>query len=507
MPLVVLSLLAALLYPTAVRLRLLDLPLERDEGEYAYAGQLMLDGIPPYELVYNMKFPGIYAAYAAVMGVFGQTVAGIRLGLLLVTTITAVLLYFLGARLFGRAAGTVAAAVYGMLAIAPEAFALHAHATHFIAPFVVGALLLLSKDFTAPRLLGAGALLALGILMKQPALFFAAFAAVYVFLVSRNRTRDVGLLAAGGAIVGALTAAALAAAGVFDRFWFWCVSYAREYVTSLPFSEGVSYLTRNLGGIIGFAPMLWLLAAAGLVFVLQRGSRKQRLMVVGFLIAGALATMPGFYFRHHYFIVLFPALALLAGAAVQLAPAAWPRIAPVTAAIVAIVITVGMSWPRLMDTSSETLTRQMFGLNPFVESPEIAARLRETTQPGDRIVILGSEPQIYFLSDRKSATGYIYAYPLMEEQPFAATMQQEMVRQIEANNPKYVVFVGTSTSWLRKPNSNLTLLDWFSKQSKQWTLDGVVDISEAGTESVWGERAQSYRPRTENFILLYKRAS
>ena len=68
----------------AIRIRLLGMPLERDEGEYAYAGQLMLQGIPPYKLAYNMKFPGTYAAYAAIMSVFGQTTIGIRLGLLVV---------------------------------------------------------------------------------------------------------------------------------------------------------------------------------------------------------------------------------------------------------------------------------------------------------------------------------------------------------------------------------------------------------------------------------------
>ena len=41
----------------AIRIRLLGIPLERDEGEYAYTGQLMLQGIPPYKLAYNMKFP------------------------------------------------------------------------------------------------------------------------------------------------------------------------------------------------------------------------------------------------------------------------------------------------------------------------------------------------------------------------------------------------------------------------------------------------------------------
>ena len=42
----------------AIRIRLLGVPLERDEGEYAYAGQLILQGVTPYTLAYNMKFPG-----------------------------------------------------------------------------------------------------------------------------------------------------------------------------------------------------------------------------------------------------------------------------------------------------------------------------------------------------------------------------------------------------------------------------------------------------------------
>src|SRR5947199_10037617 len=73
------------------RWRLREMPLERDEGEYAYAGQLILQGIPPYKLAYNMKFPGIYAAYALLMLLFGKTTAVVQLGLLLVNEISIVL--------------------------------------------------------------------------------------------------------------------------------------------------------------------------------------------------------------------------------------------------------------------------------------------------------------------------------------------------------------------------------------------------------------------------------
>jgi len=65
---------AAILFIAAIRIRLLSIPLERDEGEFAYMGQLMLQGIPPYSLAANMKLPGTYAAYALIMVLFGQTI-------------------------------------------------------------------------------------------------------------------------------------------------------------------------------------------------------------------------------------------------------------------------------------------------------------------------------------------------------------------------------------------------------------------------------------------------
>src|SRR5207247_6074120 len=75
----------------AVRVRLRDMPLERDEGEYAYAGQLILHGVPPYKEVYNMKLPGTYAAYALTLAVFGQSHSGIHLGVALINAAATIL--------------------------------------------------------------------------------------------------------------------------------------------------------------------------------------------------------------------------------------------------------------------------------------------------------------------------------------------------------------------------------------------------------------------------------
>src|ERR1041384_2963926 len=101
----------------AVRLRLRDMPLERDEGEYAYAGQLMLQGIPPYKLAYNMKLPGTYAAYAVIMAVFGQSPSGIHLGLTVVNAASIILMFLIGRRLLDDVAGVAAATAYAFMSL------------------------------------------------------------------------------------------------------------------------------------------------------------------------------------------------------------------------------------------------------------------------------------------------------------------------------------------------------------------------------------------------------
>ncbi len=82
-----------------IRLRLLATPFERDEGEYAYMGRVILDGGLPYRDANNMKLPGTYAMYALVMALFGGSPTAIHAGLAIVSLATVVLLYLAFRRL------------------------------------------------------------------------------------------------------------------------------------------------------------------------------------------------------------------------------------------------------------------------------------------------------------------------------------------------------------------------------------------------------------------------
>jgi len=240
----------------AIRIRLLDIPLERDEGEYAYAGQLMLQGIPPYKLAYNMKFPGTYAAYALIMALFGQTIVGIHLGLLLINVATILLIFLLGRRLINSIAGIAAAMTYAVLSVSPSVLGFAAHATHFVMLPVLGGTLLLLNESDGrnfERLFASGLLFGTGLLMKQPAVFFVLFGALYLLsndlrrkhgwkrIVLRNLTFDLGAI-----VPFAITCLLLWRAGVFDKFWFWTINYARQYGSLIALGAAPKCLPRLL---------------------------------------------------------------------------------------------------------------------------------------------------------------------------------------------------------------------------------------------------------------------
>jgi hypothetical protein len=120
-----------------VRLRLLALPLERDEGEYAYMGQLLLKGYAPFEMAYNMKFPGTSMMYALIMLVFGQSAEGIHAGFLLINLGTVLLIFLAARRFIGNEIAAFASASYALLSLSPAVLGNAAHATHFVMLFAV----------------------------------------------------------------------------------------------------------------------------------------------------------------------------------------------------------------------------------------------------------------------------------------------------------------------------------------------------------------------------------
>jgi hypothetical protein len=520
-----LILILVILLFSAIRFRLRDYPLERDEGEYAYAGQLMLEGVPPYQLAYNMKFPGIYAAYSVILAIFGQSAAGIHCGVLVLTAATTFLVYLLAARLLGGLAGAVAGTAYALLSTSPSVLGISGHANHFVVfPALAGLLLLLQALEKGKRWLFvmSGMLFGLAFLMKQHGLFFLLFAALYLLLHELRSNRvNAGVLAIkeGCLVLGALaplllTIALLLMAGVFDKFWFWTFVYARTYISAVSFSEGFRVFWNTFPGVMGPSVFLWCIAAVGPVLsFLHPRTRASADFVIGFILFSFFSVCPGFFFRPHYFLLLIPATALSIGLAVGSASQYFKRKAAIGAAIPILIFLLGFLYSLFRQstfffiTNPEQACRETYGSEPFPESVNIAQYLRNNAPKNSRIAVLGSEPQIYFYSGLHSATGYIYTYGLMEEHKYALGMQKEMISEIEDARPEYMVYVHMPTSWNPWTHSENLIFNWAQQYLKeQYDLRGVVDIPESGkTKYFWEAEAISYRAGNNGYIEILKR--
>jgi hypothetical protein len=514
------AILIAVLLVALIRVRLRDMPLERDEGEYAYAGQLILQKIPPYKLAYNMKLPGTYAAYAVILFLFGQSPSGIHLGLFVVNAATIIMMFFLARRLFGDVAGVTASIAYAFLSANPGILGLQAHATHFVVLAAVGGLILLEDARSTHRLFWSGVLLGIAFLMKQPGIFFAVFAAVYLIFhdwqekfTLRSRLFRLGAMLLGVALPLVITCLVMWWCGVFPRFWFWVFDYARAYGSVSSLSDGVDAFERNFPKAVGSAIGIWLLAAVGLTsFAWDKSIRKHFVFCLGLALFSFLAVCPALYFRPHYFILMLPIVALLAGLAVSSTVNVLHRLgnSGVVTFLPALIFLVAVGYVVIEESDvffrldPIAACRVIYPYEMFVEAQVLSDYVKRNSDSTARIAMVGSDPEVYFYSQRHSATGYIYSFPLAEDQPYAIRMQAEMISEIEAARPDFLVF--HPAGWILGHNRGYEgRLGWISRYVENYDLVGVAEhVSDDKTDYYWNEEART-RPLDKVFMYVFRR--
>jgi 4-amino-4-deoxy-L-arabinose transferase-like glycosyltransferase len=475
-----------ILFTIFFRVRLLDVPLERDEGEYAYMGQLILDGTPPYTEAYNMKFPGIYFIYAGILWLFGETHTAIHFCLLIVNVLSIILLYIFARKAYDDWIAAASACAFALLSMSYHVQGFWANAEHFILPFVIGANIFLLSGLKKSRvnnILYSGILFGCAALVKQHGAFFGLFGfGALLFLLWQNKTVDKKiywkhiLAFFGGVIIPLLLCFFyLVYAGVLEKFYLWTFVYAKEY-SSIQSLDGIKF--SFIGGfqsIWHFASLIWIIAGVGFITLFSKKYNKQPgILIIGLFIAGCVALSVGFYFRPHYFVLVLPAAALLFGIGIRyifhiFSAASLPIVRyfpPIFTVTITILGTIVAHWDVLYQFSPAEVTQIVYPLYPFPYSPRIAEIIRERTLKGDRIAIIGNEPQLLFYSRHRSATSFIYTYSIGEDQPLSEQFRFEMIRQVESTSPKLLIYTNVQPEWYKKPKGWEELDKWFFSFTK-----------------------------------------
>jgi hypothetical protein len=279
-------------------------------------------------------------------------------------------------------------------------------------------------------------------------------------------------------------------------------------------SDGLKTLFYVITPIITTLPLVWMLALAGLAAVfVRRNHRRYAVFVAGFLIFSFLAVCLGFYFRPHYFLFICPAAAVLAGVGFDevnrltakfiVGPPGNMFVALVGLAVIGV---CAYQHRYFYKFSPDDICWLFYQGHPFNESLEIAEYIKQNSSPKDTITVFGSEPQIYFYSGRRSATRYIYTYPLMEQHKNVESMRKEMIADIENTRPAFLIFVNLYNDWTAGVDSMKDFSSWAdSYVERYYNLAGIIDMQREGTVYYWNEQAIGRQPESKFWIAVFRR--
>jgi 4-amino-4-deoxy-L-arabinose transferase-like glycosyltransferase len=520
-------LLFALLFVFVVRVNLIGIPFERDEGLYNYFGLLVLEGKTPYLDFYELKPPGIFYAYALLNLIFGSTLERSHFAFMVINLLTVVLLFLAGKRLLDDLSGAIVAASYGILALGPQVSGFTTQSEHLVAFFVSAGMLALTVSFRSKSSLPfflSGFLFGLSMTIKQTGLFFVLFGgltAIGYHLLNRPvyakvAIRDVGAYCAGVLLVGSLMGLMIVGQGAFKEFLYWTYDYPKFYASQVTPSEGWTRFRLFLARITENYLYLWISAGTGLFLgSVIRWDNYKKAFIWMLAIFSFFAICPGLRFFWHYWIQLLPAVSLLVGVAFYAVKNMAARMTwRVNSSYVSLGLFLVFILPIFLSEKEyyfnpnyKKILRSVYGIEPFPEAKVIGDFIRDRTERRDQIALIGSEPEIYYYADRRVPSKHAYFSFLVEDNSRSREMQREFIRDLEKAIPKYLVFFQHPASLQLGQKADRAIFEWLNQFiGRNYKLVGLVDmISLDETRYVWSDEDPAYQRRGEFYIGIFER--
>ena len=454
-------------FSLAVRAGIASIPLERDEGSYAYVAQHWLAGDLPYRDAFDHKPPGTFLVYAALFALGGTSIEAIHwLGhLSLLGTLG--FAYLIARRLFSHTAGWMASLATLVLVTDRSVLGQAANTEVFaILPLSAGMYFALRAAESARVRSGllVGLCGGLALCFKQVTFFVVACEAVWGpsswwrwrRAAGDRRRRALVLLGAsiaGVALVLAPTALYFVWHGAWGSFYDGVFGHNIAYGSRVSLRSYGANLWQRVQDLGPSQWPIWI--AAGVGVAAPRGRRAVS-PCLWWWLSSFVAVSVGGYFRRHYFILLMPPTALIAAHGLEVLGGLVARRRH--EAVAAILAGAAVSWPLVAHRSyyfaptPDAACRQLYGFNPFPESVAMARLLRDHSTADDRVFIFGSEPQILFYAGRPSASRYIFLYPLFAGGSDAEARQREVAEELQ-QRPRFVVIVHVASSFVAAPGA------------------------------------------------------
>jgi hypothetical protein len=495
-----------------LRLPGLSVPLDRDEGAFGYIGQIINRGWLPYRDALDHKPPVAFYINSLALHLVPPTAQGIHWFLLFYNFLTLICVFFL-ARVYFRSlsTGLWCAFAYAVFSASPAIQGFTASTEMWaLLPITLSLLLavLAAKKTYYLLIFLSGATGAAACWTKQTAFASIVLVALIVGLVASRQRKFWGpVVWLGGAIAfSCIPIFYFYGKGIFKEFLYWCFEYGAIYAGQAPFGEIMSEL-----GAMGLEILKgdFVIVGPAIIVAVWCAIHRKQWFPLGFLALSFAGTIPGYAYRH-YFAQVAPAVALAAGVGFSMfVSRARTHELRLTATILCGLMMVSVpllaNGKYFFERDPNVISRIYFGLNPFPEAKALGDFIAQKTLPDDRILIVGSEPEILFYARRASASPFLMTYPLLTTHPRYREFQEQMWSQAQRAKAKYAVAVlhlPFSMGWDRSASTDI--LDNFqSLLSQHYDLERVMGISDS--EGTWIDPDDPRLQSGDPFVYVFRR--
>ena len=409
-----------------------------DEAAFLYYGWMIVKGKILYRDLFNQKAPGVYFTVALIFLLVGKNILLIRVLSMLLSVITALILFKIGSKISNPLTGLISAILYELEPITLRRSTMVFSETFMVFFMALAVYFYISADEknTTWHYLLVGILIGLSTIMRQTGIVL-----LLVIILHRLYTRDplksllqsIGTLIIGTLIsVIPLVVYFLAVNALSDAL------YATVLFNLSSSSYGFSLLNRLdtlYNGVFIKDPVLWIVGLGGMLFALER-RKKWAIFLMGWFIASFLVVSALSTPYSHYYIQVMPALSLLGGVFVEKLIVISEQVmdgasqsllySNIITWLLVVLVLVGMG------TLGERIHLDMkegYGLPYQIEAAEY---IKAHTSPDE--IIFSPDSAYYLLTDRQNkyridhlASGHIQAFGISDLPQY---LENEHVRYV-----------------------------------------------------------------------------
>ena len=417
-------------------------PMGPDQGLYAYVGDRILKHELAYRDAWDQKPPGVHYVYAALRAISHRDVV-VPAADLAAAAVVAALLWAIGTRLGGSAAGGLAAVLFLLLSDpAMDRYGgvrVRAQAETFIALAVAGALAMTLAGTRAKRvrLIAAGLLIGAAFTLKYNAGLYGLTVLAAVALTGGLTLTEAMVVTAGAAVIPIVTLTMFWRGGALTDLYQATIAYNLRY-------SGETYASRlDMLRYLATFPIhharvspLWFVGGLGCLVLIVMGIRKRPLWLPVAWVATACVSIGinGSRELPQYFVQAAPALALAAGLG---AAVALERAHMIVRWIAALLVAYGCwragsePFPLKLASSVWHDTSYLIGRvdrrthlaryggaretdkYSALDNLDIGTFLARKTSPEETVYVFGFSPGAYAYADRRSASRFFWSRPVI----------------------------------------------------------------------------------------------